>query len=580
MTLRRKVIVAFGLLTVPLVCFLLYTNYYSSQVVREQVAGYNAGLLTLYGDQIDQTLETGGSYLYRLANQESDIRSLVYNLGDRDAYALTRVAVSRGLYSDFSYNKGLYLDFVYIPNNRDLIVAQPKQESYEEASVISNYLRDLFESGAGEGHRKFESLWENCRIGDKHYLLRIVRTDTNTYVGALIRLDDLMSPLQLIARDRSVRAYFLDRSGEWLIPGPPEDAASEGSSAVAGDDGQAYRTIRGAEKYLMVDHSLQMSNLVLAVLIPEKVMLQQVPLFQRIGYVIPFAAGMLLLIFLAYLQKLVIEPMHRLVKGMRQIGKGHLDTRLVASRSVEFALIGDTFNRMASEIQDLKIHVYEEEIRSQRAELKQLQLQMNPHFLFNSLNVIYNLAETGKVQLIKQMARHMVGYLRFFARLKEHLITVGEEMENVGHYMNIQKLRFPKHLEYEWVLEAAASKALLPPLTVQPFVENALKHGFSTGREMFRVSVKIGVLDRGDKRFCELIIEDNGKGFPPALMERLEETLADPSFTKAHIGIWNAYNHLKMRYRGEAELRLEQAEPKGARVVIVIPYRTDAQEGD
>ncbi|MCL6458562.1 MAG: two-component sensor histidine kinase, partial [Gorillibacterium sp.] len=70
MTLRMKLILGFSMITIPLVCFLIYTNYYSSQVVREQVANYNSGLLTLYGDQIDQTLENYNSYLYKQANQE------------------------------------------------------------------------------------------------------------------------------------------------------------------------------------------------------------------------------------------------------------------------------------------------------------------------------------------------------------------------------------------------------------------------------------------------------------------------------------------------------------------------------
>ncbi|QHT59371.1 HAMP domain-containing protein [Paenibacillus lycopersici] len=587
MTLRQKVIVAFGLITVPLVAFLLYTNYYSSKVVREQAAGYNAGLLTLYGDQLDQTLETGNSYLYRLANQEPVIRSLVYHAGDLDEYTMTRVAVSSRLYADFQYNPSMYLEFVYNPNNRDLIMAQPNEKSYEEAEGIASYLKGLFE-GAGQGDRiaPFELLWQHCSIGGDSFLLRIVQTDTNTYAGALIRLDVLMKPLQLIARDQSIHAYFLSREGAWLTPGPPPDAAAEGSAAIvasASDNGsgkRAYRTVRGAEKYLMVSHPLGLCDLVLAVMIPEKVMLQQVPMFQRIGYVIPFAAGIVLLIFLAYVQNLVIDPMQRLVKGMRQLSKGNLDTRLAAGRSAEFALIGETFNNMASEIQDLKIHVYEEEIRSQKAEIKQLQLQMNPHFLFNSLNIIYNLAETGRVRLIQQMTRHMVEYLRFFARLKEHAITVREELANVEHYMNIQKLRFPRHLAYEWEMEDAAAAAQLPPLTVQPFVENALKHGFSNGRDLFCVTVRARVLDREGRRFIELVIEDNGKGFPAGLTEHLTETLADPAYTKAHIGIWNVYNHLKIQYRGEAELRLSNVEPKGARVVMVIPYRVSSQEGE
>ncbi|GFZ94813.1 sensor histidine kinase YesM [Paenibacillus marchantiophytorum] len=577
MTLRMKVILAFGLITIPLVSFLLYTNYYSSQVVREQVESYNSALLTLYGDQIDQMLETNNSYLYKLANQEPRIRSLMYNINKGDEYVLTRVAVSEKLYSDFPYNKNVYLDFVYIPPNQDLITAQPTQSSYEEYVSIHDFLRGLFNDAANrEKLMEFKFLWTSCQIKGEKFLLSIVSTDTNTYVGALIKINDLMTPLQLIARDRKISAYFLNTQGQWLAPTLP-DAADEVTKAVR-EAGSVNQGVRGKDTYLLVQHRMRLSDLVLAVMIPEKVMLQQVPLFQRITYAIPFAAGILLLIFLMYLQKLVIKPMQRLIQVMRQISKGNLDIRLTTDHSYEFSLIDATFNNMASQIHDLKIHVYEEEIRSQKAELKQLQLQMNPHFLFNSLNIIYSLAETGKVQLIQQMTRHMVGYLRFFARLKDHLITVGEEMENIEHYMQIQMLRFPKHLDYKWTIDESIGEVLIPPLTIQPFVENAIKHGFRMGKDIFRIRVSVSSQTKDEKGYYEIRIEDNGKGFPAELIENLTERMEDRSFTDEHIGIWNVFHQLKMLYHGEAELKIANLEPHGACVSIRIPLRLIGQK--
>ncbi|WP_339287563.1 histidine kinase [Paenibacillus sp. FSL E2-0201] len=578
MTLRIKMILAFCIITLPLVCFLLYTNYYSSQVVREQVANYNSALLTLYGDQIDQTLDNDNSYLYRLANQEPDIRSLVYNLDNEDEYTLTRVAVINKMYADFSYNSSFYLNFVYIPFNEDLIAAQITQKSYEESVQIQNYLSNLFSFRAKDSSLSlFENSWRHCRIGDEQFLLRIVETDTNTYVGALIKSDDLMVPLQLISEERHMKTFMLDSKGGWLTSTPP-DAWEEVTAAIQKKTG-LYQTVVGKDKYLLVHHQMRLSDLGLAAMIPEKVMLQQVPLFQRISFAIPFAAGAILLILLIYFQKLVIKPIHHLIKGMRLISKGNLDTRLSTDLSHEFSLISGTFNNMASQIQDLKIHVYEEEIRSHKAELKQLQLQINPHFLFNSLNIIYNLAETKRFQLIQKMSSHLVDYLRFFARLREPLISIRDEMDNIGHYMGIQKLRFPKHLEYEYAYEETLGEFQIPPLTIQPFVENALNHGFATGKDVFRVHVQVYGRREQEQDYCEIRIADNGKAFPAELVEHFSAVMEDRSFTNEHIGIWNVFNRLKMVYQEEAQLMLSNLEPHGACVTIRIPIRSREHEG-
>ncbi len=575
-TLRVKVILLFSVITIPLVCFLLYTNHYSSQVVRKQVANYNSALLTLYGDQIDQTLENGSSYLYKLANQEPLIRSLVYTLDNKDRYTITLSQVVNKLYSDSTYNTSFYLNFVYNPFNQDLIMVQTSQKSFQESSQSEQYIKRLFSPNEASNLQAFVEGWRHCRIGNEQYLLRIVETDTNTYVGALIRNDDLLLPLQSVSEERHMEAFFLDRKGEWLTTAPPDTA--DAVSAVIHAKTKSYQTVRGEERYLLVQHTLRLADLEIITLIPENVILQQVPLFQRISYAVPFAAALVLFFLLVNLQKLVLRPIHYLIKGMRQISKGNLDTRLSTNLSHEFSLISATFNSMASQIQDLKISMYEEEIRSHKAELKQLQLQMNPHFLYNSLNIIYNLAEARKYDLIQRMSSHMVNYLRFFARLREHSIHIWEEMDNIEHYIEIQKLRFPKHLEYDFDIEDSLKNVRIPPLTIHPFVENALKHGFTTGKSVFQVKVRIHRITDGITDFCEITIENNGKKFPAQLVESLSGLMETSSFTREHTGIWSVYNQLKIFYRGQAGMSFSNLDSHGVAVTVRIPMQSDGGE--
>jgi two-component system sensor histidine kinase YesM len=570
--------VGFLIVTIPLVSFLFYNNYYASYVIREQVGNSSQSLLSLYSDQVDRTLEDENNYLYNLATQDLNIRSLLYNMGDHDEYVLTKGRVLNKWYSDFQYNKNFQQIFAYIPQNQDLIMTQKTENSYYESMEISSFISQLMTDKVKRS--VYERKWSICHIGNKRLLLRIVQTDSHTYVGAINNIDQLMVPLNLLATDQQMKAYFLSPQGviqTSLQPKP--DIAEAMTSAIMYPIG-VNQTIGQDEKYLLISNQLKLTDLVLAILLPEKILLQQVPFFQSIIYLIPVAAGVLLLIYLIFLQKLILKPIQNLIIGMRNLRNGNMEIRLPHVKSREFGMINETFNTMVSQINDLKINVYEEEIRSNKAELKQLQLQINPHFLFNSINIIYSLAETQHYELIKKMARHLVSYFRFLARVGESLVTVSDEMENVDHYLQIQKLRFPKHLDYDFTIEDSLWDCCIPPLIIQTFVENSIKYGFTMGDSMFIVSVKAALLNAQGKVWCEIAIEDNGTGFPAELLEDWPAWMEHYSKNKEHIGIWNVLYRLNLQYRHNAELILENKMTGGARVRILIPIQLKEKVGD
>jgi len=576
MSIRSTLIIGFCMVTIPLVCFLFYTNNYSIKVVRDQMTVSSSDMLTLYGDQIDRIFENGNTRLYMLANREPAIRSLVYNIDSKDEYALTRLAVHNKLNADLPYYDKFFMAFVYNPLNQDLIMAQQYSSSYKQYTSILTSLSDLLQHE--EQMSAFEHQWTSRRIGEEQYLIRIVKTDTNTYVGALINQAELTQPLNLVATNQLMEALYLTEDGSWLST-PPADAADKVSIAVreGKEPDRTYQTVKGKENYLLVYNKMEFSNLVLGVMISEKAMLRNVSFFKSINYLIPFAAVALLLGYLVFFQRLMLRPMQLLIRGMNKLSEGNLNIRLFSSFYREYSLINATFNKMASQIKDLKINVYEEELRTHKAEMKQLQLQINPHFLFNSINIIYSLAEMKQFLLIQKMSRHLVNYFRFFASLSEHIITIEDEIDNLEDYLQIQKMRFPKHLDYQLQVDDGLGTVQIPPLTIQPFVENAIKHGFSIHDKVFLIRVHVRVYSNQESRLCEIIVEDTGTGFPAEFVGSMPGLLNGRSYTNSHIGIWNVYHRIQMYYKENIELVLENRETGGARVRIRFPYTSTAQ---
>ncbi|HEY0827316.1 MAG TPA: histidine kinase, partial [Bacilli bacterium] len=309
-------------------------------------------------------------------------------------------------------------------------------------------------------------------------------------------------------------------------------------------------------------------------LIPESTLLQRLPYFQRLIFIIPLMGLVILVFYLIFLQNILLKPMKQLIKGMRLIRQGELDTRLDSDKSKEFMTINETFNDMVNQIQSLKINVYEEQIRTQQAELKHLQVQINPHFLLNSINILFNLAELKRNDLIKKMATHLANYFRFITRTNTSVVTVLQEMNHIESYLEIQQLRFPQHIRYETYVEPGLEDAEILPLIIQPFVENTILHGFHMSDETFCIRISVAKSKEQPDKLYEVEISDNGTGIQPEKLIELQQDSWHTDKGENHLGIWNVRRRLKLHYGDDSSLRFEPGHPRGMVIRVLIPIQT------
>jgi two-component system sensor histidine kinase YesM len=338
-----------------------------------------------------------------------------------------------------------------------------------------------------------------------------------------------------------------------------------------------------ARQYLMVGIPSAMSEMNYVVLLPEEDMMRNLPFFQQIIRLLPIGAAVILITSLFFLRQLLFRPMNALIRGMRRVSRGELDVTLDAPSSSELEFVTRSFNQMIQEIQHLKIDVYEEQLRTREAEFKQLQMQINPHFYLNSLNIIHSLASLQKHELVQQMAGHLADYFRSSLRAGKRVITLDEEIEHIRHYLEIQKLRFPSKLDFELDIGEDVGQYVLPPLTIQPFVENAIIHGFQRRMQSFVIRITARLKEASGSQagggMLQLQIMDNGVGFELVLLEQLQrgEYAKDPG--GQHIGIWNVAHRLLVKYGPEARIMFENRIDGGAAVNIYLPAQTEEQEG-
>lgn len=261
---------------------------------------------------------------------------------------------------------------------------------------------------------------------------------------------------------------------------------------------------------------------------------------------------------------------HLLDKKFRQVELGNYGTRISQNPANEFHNLFSSFNHMVTQIQTLFTSLKIETELRQNAEVKQLQAQINPHFLYNSLFFIMSMARSSP-EAVMQMSKHLAEYYRYLTRLDSRSASLESELQLAEHYLSIMALC--KTMTYTIRLPSALGSRPIMPLLIQPIVENAIQHGIEASQDASRVSVEVKELEAG----ALIIVSDDGKGLAPEELRELEERInsdaAPPS--RRGIGLWNVNQRLKNAYGHSSRLRLFVNEWGGLSVMAFIDFSRD-----
>ncbi|WP_123041142.1 cache domain-containing sensor histidine kinase [Cohnella candidum] len=566
-SLRFKFFAAVLVIFVPLVTVLVINNFYSVDVVRNQVAQSNKNMLGLYMGQIDQRLEEVDKYLTNTLESNLSILDMEFPKSrDADRYNIAKLTLFNTMRDDLGYYPTLDAFFVYSSVNRDLVLSQTSPDGLEARENARDEILKMLEKEAGTIDYSRWYVWSGAK-GD--YLFHLMKSG-NVYMGAWISSDKLMVPLNLIDLGESGAAVITTDDNKPIS----HDALikDKGIDLKFPDESYAISG-KGKDTYLIMGEKSQRGNFNLVALVPEKEILQKLPYLQRISSIISFAAVMFLFLFVFMMRRIFLNPIKRIVVAMRKLRDGNWDSRLDQKpKSTEFQIVNETFNRMIAEIHDLKINVYEEKLNHQRAELKHLQLQINPHFFLNSLNIIYNLATVKDFSLIQEMAKCLVSYFRFMFRSNSYFVPLGDELSHTSNYLRIQQLRFPEVFQYRVDKPVNLLEQEVPPLIVQTMVENTIKYAVNMD-EPIQIAVEVSQTEdaAGNPRLV-IHVKDTGPGFPDEVLDRLALDLEQAgSENGEQIGIWNARRRLRLLYQERATIDFYNENGLGAVVRIEIP---------
>ncbi|WP_248924984.1 cache domain-containing sensor histidine kinase [Paenibacillus hamazuiensis] len=354
------------------------------------------------------------------------------------------------------------------------------------------------------------------------------------------------------------------------VGGDPKSSPDREWTRRASEAGSGTEIVRiNGKKMVVCFDKIATTGWLSAVFIPYDNLLSTVPNMVTFTIYSTGVAMLLSVFFASITSGRIVRPVKKLMIGIKRMGEGHFNSKIEAAGSGELVTLIHKFNQMNDKIQLLIDENYQVRIKEMEAELKALNFQFNPHFLYNTLNTLNYLAIENEQPVISHFLVELSEMLSYTAK-GPGLVPFREDYRYLQNYVSIMKLRFQEKFQVRYDIDPMLLEADVPKFLLQPFVENALIHGLEE-READ------GVIEISGKRSNDRLIftvADNGKGIEPEVLQNLLKDRDTNSSGRGHhsIGIENVDKRIKLLYGAEYGVNLESAPGAGTKVTIVLPY--------
>lgn len=301
-------------------------------------------------------------------------------------------------------------------------------------------------------------------------------------------------------------------------------------------------------------------------------------IFENINMVKTFLIIVFILMFIVVtllgirFAKNITSPLENLLASMQYLKVGDFkEAKKEALKNLilhddEVGKLQQNFQSMTQQIDELIHENYSKQLTIKETEFKALQAQINPHFLYNTLESINWLAKGNGQTQISKMVESLGFLLRNSISLKKHMITIEEELNIVKNYIIIQTYRFEERLDFCLEVDSSIYGVLIPKLTLQPLVENAIHYALEPMIDPCKIRIYSIVTDKDIK----LVVEDNGPGMEPAFLEKLRR--GEVKTRGQGVGLSNIHDRIKLSYGEKYGVNIESVTNKGTRIIIVLPF--------
>lgn len=545
--INTKITVLFLLLFIPLFLagFSIYKYGYTS--VKQEITDSSTSQLSLYAHSLSDEITRIQLSCYQLASNE-DINYLANAYSIMGEYERSQYILRTAQLLSILQNSSSFIESaaIYIPAMKKTISVNDS----EPGIIFEDYMNHQGKKDSQNNSIYYEKtqicLYIQCPIiltseSDLSELFVLKITFSNRAIEEMLK-------------------YYTQFPDSYII--------------LSSDDGSFFLTSdlpsekESPSELMTTVTTVEHTGLSLTSCISTAQLFGKIKDYRFIWFIYFLLALLIIVLFSFALHHMLNRPIRYLMNAIKTVESGNyqISSKPYQSRD-EFRTLYKAFAKMAHNLDDLIHQVYEQKILTQKAELKQLQSQINPHFLYNSFFNIYRLAKDEDCDNIIVFSQYLGKYYQYITRNASSEVPLIAEYEHAQNYCNIQLFRFHDRLQIEISpLPERFHSLMVPRIIIQPIIENAFEHGL---QNVDAPCIKIDILE--ENQVLTIRIQDNGPKLSPEIFENLSEKLNTTEQTLETTALINIHRRLRMKYGPFAGITLTQEGVCGLTVSIHIP---------
>jgi two-component system sensor histidine kinase YesM len=587
----------FIFILLPLIFFSLFANVRSQRILEQELSERTMSAMGSSLEYVDMTLDSLKS-LSTLMLTDVNLTSKLKHSEDTltPAAIIDFTQVMAQITNIRAVNPFLTEVTIFHGSSEMMISSKVGALHREQFDSEPWYTEVVQANGANvfylpERHEESLSGWADPVYNmDQIVMMRLMdlysRDRGNNVLMLSIPRSKLLGYLMNLTPSESSQVYLFDEAGRLMVTNAPAE-----HRIAAADIPAQQASVREApgssEKNMMLRVESPKSGWSMLLVQPEREIYKKSKPLQIFTYWI-ILISCLLAVWISWLiYSGIASPISSLVSGMRQLRLGNLNTRLKNNRQDELGYLTEAFNQTVEQQRHLIRDIYEQQLRLTKTELKFLQSQINPHFLYNTLDSIYWSAKNYDAEEISDMVLNLSRFFRLSLSKGQETFTVEETFSHLQYYIRVQQLRFVDQFTVEFRSLEESRGLYVLKLILQPLVENAILHGLEKKKGGGELVVSAEV--RGDRLVVR--VSDNGKGINAARMEQIRHALSRSSGNDSYAasertdefyGLLNVKSRIKLYYGDTAEFIIDSEEGKGTTACIDLPVErcTSQWEGE
>ncbi|UPK41393.1 histidine kinase [Paenibacillus pabuli] len=558
-----RLIMTYLVFVIPLILLGVYLYHWSYDTASQEISLSTERRLDQFAMELSREIEWMELQQFDIAEDRKLNRlAILWNMMDQVERRETLNYLSERLAAfknSSAYIKNVY---VHIPEVNKSVSAVQGIDDFDQDSF--NYFSS---SRAGKGNR-FTVKGDNLNLsavrltgkgGESPLFVVQVELDTAEFRNELSQLNLYPESATFLIEDQTGQAISDEQQRDMIL-------SSHRKLGFANLDDSFQVNVEGIMYHVNQLH-ISTLGLSVATYLPEEIVTKPLSRFVQWAWIFAVTSFIAIAAYLYSSYKLIHMPLLLLVKRFKKMEGGVLDIPIIHHRKDEFGFLYSRFNHMIENLRQLIDRDFKMTMMMQRAELRQLQSQINPHFLYNSFFILNSLARTGDTERIEQFTNMLGEYFRFITRNGKDHVPLKEEVEHSRIYTEIQQLRFSRRIKVDFgQVPPEMEQIQVPRLIIQPIIENAYEHSLEKNTSMGLLRVHFCMKDS----YFEFVVEDNGNDLRTDEIELLQERLHNETNTDEMTGLMNIHRRLRLTYGKESGLSLSRSELQGLRVAVRI----------